>query len=172
MFRNLVTFFTLILMLVISGCGSNSGGSISLFTGGTVSYSAVPISTSSTVGTTPTVADSNAASIALTATPYANAITAWPFTVKNIVIKYTKTNDSTFVMTEQLNSSYTIPNSGSVSIPVTIASSIIKDTLIARGFATGTPWNFYVNASFTVEEAFSGNSKSYADIGLGTVQFQ
>ncbi|OGT97874.1 MAG: hypothetical protein A2079_06075 [Geobacteraceae bacterium GWC2_48_7] len=84
-------------------------------------------------------------------------------------MKYTKTNDSQVVLSEQINSSGSMISGGSISIPITIASSAIKNALLLQSPATG---NFYVNIAFTVEEDYSGKSSSYTNIPLGTVEFQ
>lgn len=173
MIRNIMSVLTVVLLFAISGCGSTGGGSTSYFEDGTVTYSVTPINSvlSSTVGTSPTSADSNIVTLTASNTPYLNASRKSPYTVTNITIIYTKIDDASFVLKEFATTT-PMPSGGTVSIPVTIATSTIKDALLARGFSSGISWNFYVTASFTVVEDFSNKSVSYNNIQLGTVQFK
>jgi hypothetical protein len=97
-------------------------------------------------------------------------IKASPYTIKNIVITYTKADDSKLVLTDYATSS-PMSSGGSAAIPVIIATSTIKEVLLLKGFSTGASWNFYVNSTFTVVEDFTGNSSSY-QVQLGSVQFK
>jgi len=167
-------------LVAITGCGSGGlgggvggGSASSLFEDGTINYTVSPVNAvlSSTVGNAPTSADANTVSISVQSTA-PNTQRKSPYTVKSITIKYTKMDDAKVVLTETLNTSPTLASGGSISIPVTIATSTIKDALLKRGFLSGNSWNFYVNASFTVLEDYSGKSSSYSDVALGTVQFK
>jgi hypothetical protein len=172
MIRKSMSVLALISLFFIAGCGSSGSGSTSLFTTGTVTYSVTPVNSSfsSTVGTSPTTADTTSVTLSISNTPYANVIKASPYTIKNIVITYTKADDSKLVLTDYATSS-PMSSGGSAAIPVIIATSTIKEVLLLKGFSTGASWNFYVNSTFTVVEDFTGNSSSY-QVQLGSVQFK
>ena len=173
MLRNLMSVLAVVSLFAVAGCGSTGGGSTTFFEDGSVTYSVTPINAvlTSTVGTYPTSADANTVTINPSNTPFTNSTRKSPYTVKNISVKYTKMDDANFVLTETLNSTTPMASGGAVAIPITIATYTIKDALLTKGFSSSTPWNFYVNASFTVSEDYSGKSYSY-QVQLGTVQFK
>jgi hypothetical protein len=155
------------------GCGSGGGGGVtSYFEDGTVTYSVTPVNAvlTSTVGNIPTTADANTVTITPTNTAYAGITRKSPYTIKNIVIRYTKTDEKNFILQEQLNSTPSMVSGGTAAIPLAVATSTIKDSLLTKGFSSSSPWKFYVNAAFTVVEDYSGKSNSY-DVQLGTIQF-
>ena len=144
-----------------------------MFEDGTATHSEAPVNPgfTSVVGNKPTAADANTVSLTCSNTSYPTAIRKSPYTIKNIVVRYTKIDNANFVLSENINSQPTMLSGGSVVIPITIATAPVKDSLLDNGFVVGTSWNFYVNVSFTIYEDLSGKSNPFTNVPLGTVQF-
>lgn len=174
MVRNLMCILAFVLLCAIAGCGAaDSGGSTALFEDGTVTYSVSPVVADfiSTIAT-PVVADTNVCTVIPSNTVFAGNTRKSPYTIENFTVKYTKVNDSFFFESYPLNvQPQMLSNSSANPITVIIATARIKEVLLARGFLSTEPWDFYVNASFTIREDYSNKTKDF-QVRLGTVRFQ
>lgn len=173
MIRNFMCVLALISLCAIAGCGAaDSGGSTALFEDGTVTYSVSPVvaNFTSIIGSTPT-SDTNICIVTPTNTAFTSSIRKSPYTIENFTVRYTKTNDSYFFETYPLNIQPQMLSGGSVAIPVIIATASAKEKFLNRGFIDTEPWEFYVNASYTVREDYSNKTKDF-QVRLGTVRFQ
>lgn len=151
-----------------ASCGSvSSDGTTSLFETASVSFVSTPVSSTSTVTAKPNTDDSaSSATLTITVNPYPGFIgTISPFTVRDMQYAYTQTSGGTAVFSvSDVNYS---PN---LSFSPILASGVVMDRLVDLGFASGTPWVFNVQATYTVVEDYSGKKRSYS-VPLGTVRF-
>lgn len=164
----------LIILLVVSiqifltaSCGSvSSDGATSLFQTASVSFTATTVdNVSSTVTAKPNTDDSaTKATLTIIVTPYPGFIVS-PFTVRDLQYTYTQTSGGVAGFT--VNGANFSTNM--VFTPV-LASGDVKDRLVDLGFASGTPWIFNVQATYTVVEDNSGKTRNYS-VPLGSVRF-
>ena len=163
-----------LLVLICAGCGAE-GGSTSVFKTATVTYSVAPINANLTYQITspitlPTSGDATDVTLTVTNTPFSTDISPSAFTVKNMIVTYTKTDNSA-INFSVFGADTPLASGAPAAIPIELATLTVQDDLIGSGFISGTTtWSFYVTASFTVLEDNSNTAKSY-NVQLGQVTF-
>lgn len=165
----------LMLLLIISiqtlltaSCGNvSSDGATSLFNTASVSFVSTTVSSTSTVTAKPNKDDpASKATLTVTVVPYSGFTgTISSFTVRDMRYVYTQTSGGT--------ATFSVPDvnySTNLSFNPILASGFVMDKLVDLGFASGTPWMFNVQATYTVVEDSSGKTNNYS-VPLGTLRF-
>lgn len=164
----------LVLLLValsfgVFGCGNGGGGGgISYFQSGTFEKTVSPSQAyfTSTITEKPNTDDTTVVTITPKITYYSNALNKLPFSIRNIVYKYTKTTDPNYVITDPGSSYVSLPS----PISYIVATAGIKDKIYDKGFTSGD--EFFVTADFTVVEEGTDKSEGYTNVYLAKVRFQ
>lgn len=164
----------LVLLLValsvgMFGCGNGSGGGgISYFQSGTFEKTVSPAQAyfNTTITAPPNTDDTTAVTITPQVSYYSNALNKLPFSIRNIVYKYTKTTDSNYVITDTGSTYISLPD----PIPYIVATAGIKNKIYNKGFVSGD--EFILTADFTVVEEGTDKSEVYTNVYLAKVRFQ